>query len=115
MKKTILIVCFLSIGLVQAQGEKPTYKKVGDLVQVTYYYTNGVVKETGFFKANKLTGTWERFDEKGKKVAIAHYTDGRKTGKWFLWKNNSLKEINYNNNALVSVQTWKEDAKLAVN
>ncbi|MFT4646467.1 MAG: hypothetical protein ACI8ZX_002897, partial [Planctomycetota bacterium] len=39
----------------------------------------------------------------------------KKTGKWFLWNEGSLKEVSYNNNKIESVNLWKADSKVAVN
>lgn len=114
MKKLIIFACILSVSLLQAQDKEPTFEKAGDLVKATYYYNNGAVKEQGFFKDKKLAGTWEHFDATGNKTAIAHYKDGKKVGKWLLWSGNLLKEINYENSVVASVQTWKEDAKIAI-
>lgn len=116
MRKFILVVCTLCVSLLQAQNTEVKLEKVGDLVKVTYFYKDGNIKEQGFFKDKKLTGTWITFDTKGNKTAIAHYKSGKKTGKWFMWKENGLSEIDYNNqNVIASVQTWKEESKIAIN
>lgn len=114
MKKLVILACSLTFGLMQAQEVKPTYEKAGDLVKVTYFYKNGKIKEQGFFKDKKLSSTWRSFDIKGNKTSIAHYKNGKKVGKWFIWNKDELKEINYENNTIASVQTWKEDTKIAV-
>ncbi len=114
MKKILTIVCLLAFGLTQAQDIKPLYEKDGDIIKVTHFYNNGNIKEQGFYKNKLLNGTWTRFDEKGNKTVIAHYKEGKKTGKWFMWSGNELKEINYENNAVANVQTWKEDSRVAV-
>ena len=114
MKKLIIAVCILSVSLLQAQETETKFEKKGDLVKVTYFYKDGKVKEQGFFKDKKLTGTWISFDEKGNKNIIAHYEGGKKVGKWFMWKEDGLKEIDYANNIIASVQTWKEETKMAV-
>ncbi|MEX6626927.1 nicotinic acid mononucleotide adenyltransferase [Tenacibaculum pacificus] len=114
MKKFILIVCILSISLLQAQSTETKFEKAGDLVKASYFFEDGQLKEQGFFKDKKLTGTWVAFDSKGNKVAIAHYEAGKKVGKWFMWKEDGLKEIDYNNNIIASVQTWKEETKMAI-
>ncbi|MBE7633257.1 toxin-antitoxin system YwqK family antitoxin [Tenacibaculum finnmarkense] len=114
MKKFILVVCILSISLLQAQSTETTFEKENDLVKATYFHENGQVKEQGFFKDKKLTGTWISFNEKGIKTTIAHYEAGKKVGKWFMWKEDGLKEIDYNNNVIASVQTWKEETKMAI-
>lgn len=114
MKKLIIAVCILSVSLLQAQETEPKFEKEGDLVKVTYFYKDGKVKEQGFFKDKKLTGTWISFDTKGNKNTIAHYESGKKVGKWFMWKEDGLKEISYKGNSIASVQTWKEETKIAI-
>lgn len=114
MKKIVVIACMLSAGLMQAQEVTPKYEKAGDMVKVTSYYEDGKVKEQGFFKDKKLEGTWVTYDNEGNKTAIAHYEQGRKVGKWFLWHKDGLKEVNYENNAVASVQHWKESTNIAV-
>lgn len=113
MKKLMVLACLLTFGLTQAQVE-PTYEKAGDLVKATYFYTNGKIKQQGFFKNKKLEGTWKSFDSKGNKTAIAKYKNGKKVGKWFIWSKDGLKEINYENSIIASVQNWKQDNKVAV-
>ena len=56
-----------------------------------------------------------RFDNKGNKVQLAYYDNGKKVGKWFVWTADSLKEINYESNAIASVNVWKPESKVAVN
>ena len=115
MKKLLAIAFLLSFTLVQAQEIEPTYEAVGDQVKATYYFANGVVHKQGFFKNKKLTGEWTQFDTKGNKVSVGFYKEGKKTGTWFHWNKNTLRQVNYENNAVASVSTWKEEAKLAAN
>lgn len=115
MKKilTIGLLCLATIGF--SQENKPTYKAEGDLVKATYYYENGLVKTQGFFKDKKLTGEWTRFDTSGNKTQLAYYDNGKKVGKWFVWTKDALKEINYENNTLASVNIWKQESRVALN
>ena len=115
MKKFITLVCILVISIANAQEKSPTYTKDGDLVKATYYYKDGSIKSQGFFKDKLLTGEWTQYDTEGNKIMIGFYKEGKKVGKWFQWNNNILREINYANNTIVSVNTWKEDTKLALN
>ncbi|MFD2567154.1 toxin-antitoxin system YwqK family antitoxin [Pseudotenacibaculum haliotis] len=115
MKKLLAIACLLAVSLVQAQDKEPTYEAVGDLVKATYYYEDGTVHKQGFFKDLKLTGQWTEFDKQGNKIAVGYYKGGKKVGTWFQWKKNILRQINYENNVIASVSTWKEDTKVAVN
>lgn len=114
MKFLLALSFIFSVSLSKAQTVEPIFEKSGDEVKVTYYYKDGSVKQQGFFKDKKLTGTWTSFDQKGNKTAIAHYENGQKVGKWFLWQGDVLREINYNKNVVASVQTWREDNRLAV-
>lgn len=112
--KKIITICMLGIvSLGFAQEKQPTFSAEGDLVKATYYYEDGSIKTQGFFKDKKLTGEWVRFDKSGKKVQLAYYNEGEKVGKWFVWADESLKEINYKDNAIASVNVWKNESKVA--
>ena len=114
--KKIITICLLSIATLGfSQDNKTTFKAEGDLVKATYYYENGLVKTQGFFKDKKLTGEWIRFDTSGNKVQLAYYEKGKKVGKWFVWTTDALKEINYENNTVASVNVWKPESKVALN
>jgi len=115
MKKllTLVLICIASIGY--SQDTKPHFEAEGELVKATYYHENGSVSTQGYFSNKKLTGEWTRFDLEGNKTQIAYYDNGKKVGKWFVWNKESLKEINYYNNTIVSVNLWKHEAKLAAN
>ena len=115
MKKIIALIFLFTVSISNAQEVKPTYEIYNDMVKATYYYEDGSVKEEGFFKDKKLTGQWVSFSKQGKKTMIANYKAGKKVGKWFAWNKNTLKEINYNNNVIVSVKNWNEDTRLANN
>jgi len=114
--KNFFTICMLSIATIGfSQDNKPTFKAEGDLVKATYYYEDGSVKTQGFFKDKKLTGEWIRFDKAGNKTQLAYYESGKKVGKWFIWSDEALKEINYSNNAIASVNVWKPESKVALN
>ena len=115
MKKILALIFLFTVSITNAQEVEPTYEKVGDKVKATYYFEDGKVKEQGFFKDAKLTGKWVSYNKEGEKTMIAHYEAGKKVGKWFAWSNSSLKEINYANNTIVSVKTWNEETRLAIN
>ncbi|WP_397447516.1 toxin-antitoxin system YwqK family antitoxin [Polaribacter sp. R77954] len=115
MRKIISLV-ILSLAIAgYAQEKQPTFKAEKDVVKATYYYEDGSIKTQGFFKDKKLTGEWVRFDKSGNKVQIGNYENGKKIGKWFLWDKESLKEINYQDNAIASVNVWKAESKIALN
>ena len=115
MKKILTTVMLGIATLAFAQEKQPTFKAEGDLVKATYYYEDGSIKTQGFFKNKKLTGEWVRFDKEGNKIQLAYYAAGKKVGKWFVWTKESLKEINYENNTIASVNVWKPESKVAIN
>ena len=110
---TLIVLCLATVAY--SQQNEPTYKAEGDLVKATYYHDNGAVSTQGYFKNKKLTGKWVRYDEEGNKVQMAFYDNGKKVGRWFVWNKGTLKEIHYDNNAIVNVNLWKHEAKLAAN
>lgn len=114
--KNIVTTIMLGLATIAFSQEKePTFKAEGDVVKATYFYADGSIKTQGFFKNKKLTGEWVRFDKKGNKVQLAYYKDGKKVGKWFMWTKETLKEINYENNSIASVNVWEPKTKVAVN
>ena len=115
MKKILTTVALCLATIAFAQERQPTFKAQGDLVKATYYYADGSIKTQGFFKNKMLTGEWIRYDESGNKLQLAYYKNGKKVGKWFLWSKETLKEINYENNSIASVNVWKPESKVAVN
>lgn len=98
----------------QAQGVEPTYEAYNDLIKVTFYHTNGKIKETGFYDKNKeLTGKWIQYDVAGNKTVVAHYKEGKKVGKWTIYEKNSVRKIVYNNNNIISSTLKGNDSNLA--
>lgn len=110
----MFLACLFVFGFTQAQEVKPTYEKAGDLVKATYFYKDGSIKQQGFFKGKKLTGKWVSFGKTGERTAVAHYNNGLKVGKWVIWSEDGLKEINYKNNVVASVKTSYNTSRLAV-
>ena len=115
MKKIITFILIFAVSIAFAQNEKPIFEKVGDLVKATYFYDNGTIKEQGFFKDKKLTGQWTQFNIEGKKTMIATFNEGKKTGKWFAINDKTIKEINYNNNVIVSIKEINSTTELVYN
>ncbi len=111
MKKIFMIIALVGgIFFSNAQENvKNDYVKEGNLIKATLYYSNGEVSQKGFYtKQGKLQGDWTSFDQEGNKTAEAHYENGEKTGKWFFWQNdNILKEVDYSNSKISTVNTWK--------
>lgn len=103
MKKILFFVLVLFVGIAYSQDKKVKYEPKGDLVEATYYYNNGQVEQHGFFKDEKLHGTWKYYNEEGNEVAIGNYKEGKKTGKWVFKNNGNVKEVEYLDGKIISV------------
>ncbi|NNK88534.1 MAG: nicotinic acid mononucleotide adenyltransferase [Flavobacteriaceae bacterium] len=117
MKKYAIIVAVLFISTsVFAQSDKNVkLEKKGDLTEATYYYDTGTIEQQGTFNADgQLHGVWISYDVDGNKVATGQYVDGKKHGKWFFWSGESLKEVDYVNHKIISVNEWNDKTKVAV-
>jgi antitoxin component YwqK of YwqJK toxin-antitoxin module len=117
MKKIVILLVMLSVSFTYAQNTtQPKLEKKGDLTIATYFHDNGEVQQTGAFNVEgKLQGEWTSFDAEGNKVAVGTYNAGKKVGKWFFWEGNSLKEVDYIDSKIVSVNKWDNKTKVAVN
>ena len=111
MKKYMIIAAVLISGIIFAQeNSQPQLEAYGNLVKASYYYENGQLQQTGFFKDGKLEGQWVAYDANGNKKSVGEFSNGIKTGKWVFWNENNLSEVNYANNAVASVKNWKQEA-----
>lgn len=119
MKKLTTIVMtavFLSGGTLLAQeAPEPRFERMGEFIKGTFYYEDGSVKQEGTYKKGKLHGEWISYDQDGQKETIARYTAGKKTGKWFFWNDNQLTEVDYDDNRIARVNSWKSDGILVDN
>ena len=109
---TFSIICLLSFTI-QAQDNRAEFVEKDGLVYATYYYEDGSIEQEGTFNAEgQLHGLWTRYDVEGNKSSVGQYIDGKKNGKWFFWTGESLKEVDYLNNKIVSVNEWNDRSKL---
>ena len=117
MRNLVIVLMMLSVAFSYAQDSKePKLEKKGDLTYVTYYHDNGVISQTGMFNADgKVHGEWKSYDAEGNKVALGNYEDGKKVGKWFFWQGESLKEVDFIDSKIVSVNQWDNKTKVAIN
>lgn len=109
-----ILACFFVTTVMMAQDNTVTYVAQDNLIEATYYYADGTIQQKGTFKKGKLHGTWTSYDVNGQKMAVGNYKDGIKTGKWFFWTDNSLKEVDYINSRIVRVHEWKDKNELAI-
>ncbi|WP_010177767.1 toxin-antitoxin system YwqK family antitoxin [Aquimarina agarilytica] len=116
MKNIIVFIALMATSFVFAQSKKPTYEIKGDLIQGTFYHENGEIQQRGLYnKEGKLHGEWKSFNDKGEKVAVGNYENGKKAGKWFFWDGNTLSEVDYTNNNIASIKTHENNSNVAVN
>lgn len=110
MKKIFAIALLLTATLSYAQKERTLkLNKETNLIEATYYHDNGTVSQTGTYTVDgELHGDWISFNVQGHKVVSATYEEGKKVGKWFYWNEDTLKEVDYTNNAIASVNEWKQ-------
>lgn len=110
MKKLFacLVLFLLTVNVSFAQGVEPKFEKENDLVKATYYHDNGMVKEVGFFKEEKLHNKWISYNKEGKIKVVALYNNGVKEGKWYMVGEDSVKEVTYENNKVIKVQQVDE-------
>jgi len=116
MKKILTIVALACITFSFAQ-EKKTLKlnKDTNLIEATLFHDNGVMSQEGTYNLDgKLQGIWTSYNEFGKKIAVGEYANGIKTGKWFFWSDDTLKEVDYDNNRIAKVSLWKNEEKQVV-
>lgn len=110
MKNIVLIALIFCSALAFAQQDRTlTHNKNTDLIDVVYYHDNGQISQTGSYTLDgKLQGDWFSYDHDGNKIAAAKYNKGEKTGKWFFWEGNVLKEVDYSKNKIANVVEWNK-------
>ena len=116
MQKYILIaVFFIGTAAFAQNTNQPKLEVKADLTLATYFYDNGSVQQEGTFSKNgALEGLWTSYDFKGNKLSQGNYSNGIKTGKWFFWTENSLKEVDFVNSKIMNVNEWDLKSELAV-
>ena len=109
--RTFLILFLCSVPLFgMAQDKDLKVNEETNLIEVVYYHDNGEISQKGTFNLErKLHGQWLSFNEKGEKIAMGSYENGLKTGKWYFWSVDSIKEVEYKDNAIASVNSKKID------
>ena len=116
MKNLFILAMLVMSSLTFAQKERTlTLNENTNLIDVVYYHDNGVISQTGSYtKDGKLQGDWMSYDEDGNKTVSAQYDNGKKVGKWFFWNGDNLKEVDYSNNAIASINEWSHKNSVAI-
>lgn len=116
MKKSVLFLFALLLGMASFSQEKRDLKlnEKAEVIEVTYYHDNGVISQTGAYTLDgKLQGEWFSYDKEGNKIVEANYDNGKKVGTWFYWNMDTLKEVDYRQNAIAKVVQWNEKTSVA--
>jgi antitoxin component YwqK of YwqJK toxin-antitoxin module len=108
MKRILVLLLVLSVSMTYAQKERELkLNKDTDLIEVTYFHENGTVSQTGFYNLDgKPHGDWFSYCKEGNKLVSAQYDNGMKTGTWFFWQDEMLREVNYSNGGISEVSEW---------
>ena len=115
MKKAILLIALVFSAYTYAQDIKPTFEKVGKMVKATYFYENGEIAQTGYLLNGKLHGQWYMYATDGKKIVSGKYENGMRSGKWLFWKDDILKEVDFEDNKIALVKDWNNAEVVSVN
>jgi antitoxin component YwqK of YwqJK toxin-antitoxin module len=104
-KSLIISILFLATawGYAQERVEKK-FNAETNLVEATYYHDNGLVSQEGTFNTEgKLHGEWTSYNDQGEKITLGNYDNGLRTGKWYFWTGETLREVEFSNNQIASV------------
>src|SRR5690554_2833102 len=117
MKKWVLIIAagiFFTAAYGQEQQERELVLE-GQLISAILYHDNGEISQKGFYNLDgKPHGKWTAYNVLGDLTSVAEYNEGQKTGIWYIYNEDFLKEITYSDNKIVQVVTWKENERWAV-
>ena len=110
MKNLMIYVMLLVSGVFFAQEVKPKFVAVdNDMIQATYYYDNGQVKQEGVYLDGKLHGKWVSYNEDGTKQTSGEYNQGEKVGTWTFYNASTIKKVAFSNSRVASVNTKSKD------
>lgn len=110
MKNLMISGMLLVSGVFFAQEVKPKFVAVdNDMIQATYFYDNGQVKQEGVYLDGKLHGQWESYNEDGTKQTSGEYNQGEKIGTWTFYNAATINKVVFSNSRVASVNTISKD------
>ena len=117
MKKYIISSLLILGVTASAQDFKsPLFQVDEELINATYYHKNGQVSQKGTFnKDGVLVGFWTSYNNEGNKLSQGYYENGIKSGKWFFWSEDTLKEVDFQDSKITNVIEWDEKSEVTVN
>lgn len=106
MKNLMIYVMLLVSGVFFAQGVQPKFVAVeNNMIQATYFYDNGQVKQEGAYLNGKLHGKWISYNEDGTKQTSGEYNQGEKVGTWTFYNTATINKVAFENSRIASVNT----------
>ncbi|WP_297798541.1 nicotinic acid mononucleotide adenyltransferase [uncultured Eudoraea sp.] len=118
MKKAVIFLAmtFVTVLVYGQENKDQIFNKETNLIEVTDYHDNGIISQEGTFNVKgELHGEWISYDAMGNKISQGSYENGDKTGKWIFWSNNTMKEVEYSNNQIASINGVKNSSRVADN
>ncbi|QBA63096.1 toxin-antitoxin system YwqK family antitoxin [Muriicola soli] len=118
MKKIILLltICAMTSIVYSQKDRELKLNEETNLIEVKEYHDNGLISQEGTFNLEgQLHGEWVSFNDRGEKISKGSYVNGQRTGKWYFWLGNSVKEVEYSKNAIASIDGVKNKTRLADN
>ena len=109
-----MVMAFVTV-LVYGQDKKvQKFNDETNLIEVTDYHDNGIISQEGTFNLKgELHGEWISYDALGNKISQGSYENGDKSGKWVFWSDDTMKEVEYSNNEIASINGIKNSTRLA--
>ncbi len=117
MKKYLIaVLSFVGVTSSAQDSKSPLFQLEGEIINAVYYHDNGEVSQQGTFnKQGALIGLWTSFDAEGNKLSQGYYENGIKSGKWFFWSKDNLKEVDFNNSRITNIVEWDVKSEVAFN
>ena len=109
-----LLVTITSFGQ-NLSTSKPVLEKINEISsKATWFHSNGVVRETGYFSNGEKHGVWFSYDEKGNKIMEANYTNGVKDGNCSVWFSNGSIHYHmvYESGKRILATEWDSEGQL---
>ena len=105
MKAIILSACVLfSVSMAAQEKPKRENTKIGSIVQATVFHDNGTVAQRGAYNLNnELHGAWTSYDAQGALIAQGAYAKGKRTGTWFFYNDQEIKQVQYQDGRMTQV------------
>lgn len=115
MKKVFILLCFwgLTNTFAQQTERNVSYQHEGDVIRFVEYHANGTLAQVGQIRNNLNDGLWSAYNHEGRKIAEGQYYRGMRVSKWFFWDEDSLIEVDFEDNKIVKAIRWDKSQVIA--